>query len=162
MANGVFNISKGKVKEYYERVEGNSPAASGLIVVLFKTIQADATLADHDDLAALIAAGGGTANVEANFTNYARKTLTDVELAAVPAPDDTNDRLDLDIPDLTWTSAGGATNNTLAKLLVCYDPDTGAGTDSTVVPLTFHDFVVTTDGTDVLATIDAAGFFRAA
>jgi hypothetical protein len=67
----------------------------------------------------------------------------------------------VDIADQTWAAAGGAANNTLAKLLVCYDPDTTGGTDSTVVPLTAHDFVTTTDGTDLIAQIAAAGFFRA-
>jgi hypothetical protein len=162
MADFVFNISKGKAKALYENVENNAPANSAFVLVLLKTAQADDTLMDYDDLAALLAAGGGTANVEANFTNYARKILTDADLAAVPAPDDVNNRLDLDLPDQTYVSAGGATNNTLVKLLVCYDPDTTSGTDATLVPITAHDFTPVTDGTDLVAQIAAAGFYRAA
>jgi hypothetical protein len=160
VANGVFNIAKGRVHEFYRNVENNSPANSAFIVVLLKAtgLEADDTLNNYDDLAALLAA----ANDECDFTNYARKVLTDTELAAVPAPDDTNNRVDLDIPDLVYTAAGGATNNSVGKLLVCYDSDTTGGTDSNIIPMTYHDFVVTTDGTDITATIAAAGFFRAA
>lgn len=156
MANEVFNIAKGKVNEYVARIDTNDPTNSALIIVLLKTSPSDATLRDFDTLSAILGGGG----VEADFTNYARKTLTDADLVA-PTPDDTNDRQEADFPDQTWTSAGGATNNTLAKLLVCYDADTGAGTDANIVPLTHHDFVVTTDGSNLVAQVDALGFFRA-
>jgi hypothetical protein len=53
-------------------------------------------------------------------------------------------------------------NNSLGKLLVCYDDDTTAGTDANIIPWTYHDFVVTTDGTDLTAQINTAGLFRAA
>jgi hypothetical protein len=46
-------------------------------------------------------------------------------------------------------------------LLFAYDPDTGAGTDSSVIPLHKHDFSITPDGSDVTAQIAAAGIFRA-
>ena len=46
-------------------------------------------------------------------------------------------------------------------LVICYDSDTTAGTDSNIIPLTLHDFVVTPDGSDITAQIAAAGFFRA-
>jgi hypothetical protein len=152
MADGVFNISKGRVVEFYNRVENNDPATATIEIM-----QADATLIDHDDYAALLTP---TANVEATFTNYVRKNLTDVDLAALPLPDDTNDRYDIDIPDITWTAAGNTTNNTLVKFITGYDPTAGA--DSTILPMTHHDFSVTTDGSDVTAQINAAGFFRAA
>lgn len=157
MADGVFNIAKGRVAELYNRVDTNDGTNSALIVVLLKAAQADATLEDYDEMDALLANAG---NTEAVFTNYARKTLTDTDLAAF-APDDTNNRVDLDFPDQTWTSAGGAANDTLVKLVVCYDPDTTAGTDTTLVPLTHHDFAVTTDGNDLTAQLATAGFYRA-
>lgn len=152
MADFVFNIAKGKAG-YYSTL----PAANdALLVVLLKSsgLEADDTLNNYDDLAALLAA----ANDEADFTNYARKTITSV----TPTIDDTNNRLDVDFADQTWTAAGGASNNTLGKLLVCYDPDTTAGTDSTVIPLTAHDFTATTDGSDLTAVLAASGFYRAA
>lgn len=157
MADIVFNIAKGKVNEYHDRVDSNDPANSALIVVLLKVVESDALLRDYDTLAAILAGS----NTEADFTNYARKTLTDSSITLSVA-DDTNDRREADIPDQTWTAAGGATNNSLVKLLICYDPDTTTGTDSSLIPLTAHDFVVTTNGGDITAQIDALGYFRAA
>jgi hypothetical protein len=46
---------------------------------------------------------------EANFTNYARQNLT----RSGPTEDDTNDRVNMDISDVTIAFAGGATNNDL-------------------------------------------------
>lgn len=156
MADGVFNIAKGKVNEYVARVDGNDPANSALVLVLLKVSEADGTLQDYDTLGALL----GGSNTEADFTNYARKVLTDAELTA-PSPDDSNNRQDADFPDQTWTEAGGDSDNELVKLIVCYDPDTTGGTDSNIVPLTFHDFATTTDGNDLVAVVHSDGFFRA-
>lgn len=151
MANGVFNIAKGKVA-YYATLPATSDA---LIVVLLKStgLEADDTLNNYDDLAALLAA----ANDEADFTNYTRKTLASV----VVNVDDTNNWVDADAADFTYTAAGGAANNTIGKLLVCYDGDTGAGTDANIIPLTYHDCSFTTDGTDQTISLAASGFFRA-
>lgn len=158
MTDFVFNIAKGRVVEYYNRVKNNDPSASALVIVAIKAtgIESDGTLQDYDDLSALLAA----ANDEATNTGYARKVLTDADLAALPAPDDTNNRYDIDLPDQTW-SAVQTTGGAWAKLLVCYDGDTGAGNDSNIIPLTAHDFSVTPDGSDIIAQIAAAGFFRA-
>jgi hypothetical protein len=152
VADFAFNIAKGRTVYY-----ATLPAANdALILVLLVSagIEADATLKDYDDLAALLA---GTSD-EATFTNYARKTVTASVTVTI---DDTNDRVDVDMPDPVWTNAGGATNNTLAKLLVCYDNDTTAGTDSAIVPLSSHDFSVTTDGSNLTGTVDPVGFYRA-
>lgn len=157
MADQVFNIAKGRIVELYNRVESNDPTNSAFIVVLLKASEADATLIDYDDLGTLLAVAG---NTEADFTNYARKVVTDSELAALPSPDDTNNVYDVDLPDQTWTSAGGASNNTLTKLLICYDSDTTGGTDSNIIPLAHFDFTPTTAGGNLTAQINTAGFFR--
>lgn len=158
MTDIVFNIAKGRVVEFYNRVKSNDPANSALVIVALKAtgIEADGTLQDYDTLAAILAA----ANDEATNTNYARKVLTDSDLAALPAPDDANNRFDIDLPDQTWTAVE-ATGGAWAKLLVCYDGDTTAGDDTNIIPLTGHDFAVTPDGSDIVAQIAAAGFFRA-
>ena len=157
MANQIFNIALGRVAELYNRVDLNDPANAALIIVVLATsgIESDATLKDKDDLAAVVS---GTTN-EVTNTNYARKVLTDADLAAF-APDDTNDRVDLDIADQTWTAvaAGDGWND----VIICYDSDTTGGTDANIVPMTMHDFVVTPDGSDITAQIAAAGFYRAA
>lgn len=155
MADFVFNIAKGRVAEFYNRVDSNDPANSALIIVVIDANgDTDATMRDRDDLSALL---GGTAN-EVTNSGYARKTLTDADLTALTI-DDTNDRVDLDIPDQTWTAVAAGTAWT--DLLVCYDGDTTGGTDSNIIPLTCHDFAVTPDGSDITAQIAAAGFFRA-
>lgn len=156
MADFVFNIAKGRVVEYYNRVEASDPTNSALVILVIDAAgDTDAAMKDRDDIAALL---GGTAN-EVTNTNYARKTLTDADLAALPAPDDTNDRYDVDIPDQTWTAVAAGTAWT--DLIIAYDPDTTAGTDSTLIPLTCHDFAVTPDGNNITAQINASGFFRA-
>ena len=147
MANGVFNIALGRAAYY-----ATLPAASDRIrVILLKTAQADDTLRDHDTLAQVL-----TANTEADFTAYARKTATGVLITV----NDTSNLVDVDMDDITWANAGGATNNTLVKLLTAYDPD-GTDTTANMVPLTFHDFAVTTDGSSITAQVAATGFFRA-
>jgi hypothetical protein len=154
VADIVFNIAKGRVAELYNRVDSNDPANSALIIVPVDVAAVtDATIRDFDTLAAVLA-GGVT---ERSTSGWARKTLTDADLTAFAA-DDTNDRVDLDIPDQTWTavSAGAVTD-----LIICYDNDTTAGTDANIIPLTMHDFAITPDGSDVTAVIAATGFFRA-
>lgn len=157
MADGVFNIAKGRVVELYNRVKSNDPANSAFVIVLCTGTEADDTIRDADTLTALLA----TSLSEATFTNYARKTLTDSDLAALPDPDDGSNRYDLDIPDQTWTSAGGTTDNTLTRLIICYDPDTTGGTDANIIPLCFYDFALTTQGTSFTAEVNTSGFYRA-
>lgn len=146
MTDNVFNISKGAVRKYVD----DNPAKLG--VLLLKVAETEADLVDHDDLDALLGAAG---NTEADFTNYARKTA----LTGTVNQDNTNNRTDIDLPDQSWASAGGAANNTLVKLIIFVEitaADTGR------IPLTHHDFALTTDGSTLTAQIDADGFFRAA
>lgn len=151
MANIVFNIAKGRVVEYYNRVKSNDPANSALILVPIETsgLESDATLIDKDDLAALVS---GTTNEQ---TTMGRKTLTDSDLASLPAPDDTNDRYEVSLPSVTWTAASG---NPISKIVVCYDADTTGGTDSNIIPLTMFDAVATPDGNNL--TLSSGVFFR--
>lgn len=155
MADFVYNIAKGRVAELYNRVDSNDPANSALIIAVFNTSATDATLRDLDTLAA-IEADANTAEV--TNTNYARKTLADADIAAF-SPDDVNDRVDLDIPDQTWSAVGAG--DAWTDIVICYDPDTTGGTDANIVPLTQHDFAVTPDGSDITMQVAAAGFYRA-
>lgn len=152
MANVVFNIAKGRIVELYSRVKSNDPANSAIILVPLETsgLVADATMIDYDDLNALL---GGATNEQ---TTMGRKTLTDSDLASLPAPDDTNDRYDISLPTVTWTAATG---NAISKILVCYDGDTTAGTDANIIPLTLFDFAQTPSGADIQMTTGV--FFRA-
>jgi hypothetical protein len=170
VANGVFNIARGKVAYYYYAVENSlvvtaagtpaytSAADSALVVVLLETtgLEVDNTLNNYDDLSALLAA----ANNEPTGGTYARKVLTDTELAAVPAPDDTANTLNLISPDIVWAALTTTGNAAISKLLYCFRPTAGSA-DTAIVPLTYHDFVVTPDGTDVTADVSATlGFYQ--
>ena len=143
MADFVFNIAKGSAAEKVR------DGATSLGILLIKTAESDAAMKDRTTIADLL---GG--NTEANFTNYTRKT----GITGTLTVDMAGDQQLIDMPDQTWTSAGGGTNNTLAKLIIFYDE---GGTDGTRIPLTAHDFIVTTDGSDIVAQINASGFYRA-
>jgi len=145
MADGVFNIAKGAAAEKFR------DGATNGIVGLMKANETETTLVDYDTLDALFTPAG---NTEAVFTNYARKT----GLTGTITVDDTNDRVDLDFPDQTWNSAGNGANDTLTKLFTAYEE---SAADTGRIPLTHHDFAVTTDGSDLTAQFNASGFYRA-
>lgn len=145
MSDLVFNTAKGAITEKIRD-------GANLGILILKAKEADATLKDRATITALLAAVG---NTEADFTNYVRKTVSNASVAV--NVDNANDWVDVDMPDQTWAAAGGAANNNTVTLVV-YE-DTGA--DGTRVPLTAHDFAVTTDGTDITAVVAALGFFRA-
>lgn len=147
MGNQIFNNRRGSLVEALRD-------GVDLIVVLLQTAQADDTLRDYDTLAALLAAGGGTANVEADFTNYSREVIANASVSVTI--DDGANEATVDYPDPTWSPAGNGTNNTLVKYLNCID---GAN-DGARFPVTHHDFATTTDGNDLTAVIDAAGFYN--
>ena len=153
MADYAFNIAKGRGVEFYNRVENNDPGTSALILVPLSASGSEAEAQDYDNLSTVL---GGAAN-EATAGGWARKTLTDTELAAFPAPDDTNNRYSIQVPQVTWLSVAIANNTT--GLLICYDANTGAGADTDIIPITHHDFVVTTDGNNVV--LQVGDFLRA-
>ncbi len=155
MADVIFNQALGRIRTFADNAAGGV-ANAAFVIVLLKAAEADAVLRDYDDLAALLGAVG---NTEADFTNYARKTVSGADITVTV--DDVNDLVDIDIPDQTWLAAGGTVNNTLVKLLVCYDADTTAGTDANIIPISAHDFAVTTDGSALTAQINAGGLLRA-
>ena len=145
MADGVFNIAKGAWAEMIR----DGAAAVG--VLLLKVAEAEDTLNNYDTIADMLAG----ANTECDFTNYARKT----GLTGSIAVDDTNNRVDGDIPDQTWASAGGATNNSIVRAITFYE---NAAADATRIPMTYQDLVSTTDGSDLTAQMNASGIARAA
>ena len=153
MADLVFNISKGRVAELYNRVDLDDPAAADFVIAVITASEADGTLQDDITFAGVIA--GATAYV--TNSGYAIKVLAGGDLTAM-APDQGNDRMDLDIPDQTWT--GVAAGDGWNDFLTGYDP-IGTQVDGNMIPMTLHDFVVTPDGSDITAQIATAGFFRA-
>ena len=152
MANIVFNISKGRVAGLYKRVKDADPGTCALVLVPIETagLETDAVLIDVDTLTALIA---GTTNEQT--TNMGRKVLVAADLAAFPAPDDVNDRMDVSLPTVTWSLATG---NAISKIAVCYRNAT-ADADTAIIPLTMFDFVQTPSGANIEMTTGV--FFRA-
>jgi hypothetical protein len=153
MANFVFNRSKGRFIEFGERVNANDPANSVLVIDILATsgVESEAVLLDtFTDLVS------GTTNFVTQSS--IRKTIDNTGGITITY-DDTNDRVDLDIPDQTWTAvaAGDGWND-----LVCgYDSDSTGGTDANILPVSQHDFAVTPDGSDITAQIASAGLLRA-
>lgn len=156
MADFVFNIAKGRVHQLVKNVKDGTPSTSRLIMIPFNSTGAstDDNVRDADTVAAVEALTGID---ERTTGGWSRKTIAAANITITV--DDTNNWVDIDITDQTWTSV--ATSNNITDLLICYDADTGTGTDADLVPLTWHDFVVTTDGSNVVAQINAAGFYRA-
>ena len=153
MGNFIFNRSQGRLGESAERSNANDPTNSILSLSAWNTATADATLLDLDTIAA-VEADGGTAEV--TNSGYSRKTFADSTITITY--DDTNDRVDIDVADQTWTAVAAGTAWT--DLAFGYDSDSTSGTDTNILPVSWHDFAITPDGSDITATI--AVFARAA
>lgn len=150
MTAQIPNIAKGRFARFSQLPEAND----ALIWIILQSagLESLATLRDYDDVAAILAAS----NDEATFTGYARVTATSV----VVTIDDTNDRVDVDAADPSWSPT---TAQAIGLILLAYDPDTTAGTDSTVVPLFMDDAIAMTTPTTGTVTyqVAAAGWGRA-
>lgn len=156
MASQIANRAKGRFAEWAERVNANDPANSVFVLDLLATagLETDAVLLDKDDFAALVA---GTTDF-ATGTGWARKTFDQTGGLTVTY-DDTNERVDVDLPDQTWTAVADAASD-VSKIVFGYDSDSAAGTDANILFLSHHDWVIAPTGADVTATI--AVFARAA
>lgn len=151
MANITFNVAKGRGVELYKRAVESDPANCAIILVPIETdgLETDAVLKDKDTLADVLS---GTTDEQATM---GRKILTDADLAALPDPDDDNDKRQCPLPDVIWAAAAG---NPISKILVAFDYDTTAGDDSAIVPMTLFDFPITPTGVDV--TLEAGPFWE--
>ena len=143
MADIVFNVALGRVAE---------KAADGatLKLLVLQAADSDAVLKDLDTVSAVLANGSTT---EATFTNYARATLGSITVTV----DDSGDTVNVYCADITFSSAGGATNNTCTDVII-YEEVTN---DSDSIPLVMLDAAFTTDGNDVTLQFNANGFFSA-
>jgi hypothetical protein len=128
MASGIPNIAKGRINEFARRVNGNDPSTSVLKIVLLNAtgLESLATLIDYDTLALLLA---GASN-EITVGGYARKVLTDADIAD-PTVDDTANTQSFTFADQTFGAL--AAGESVGAALIAYFPDT-AGADSTAIP----------------------------
>lgn len=111
-----FNIYKG---------ERAWTTADVRLLLLKDNAALDSITGDENDVATVLA----ITNVdECDFTNYARASLAN-ESETI---NDTNDRAEWGGDNITFTSAGGATNNDIAGFLWYAE---GGGTDGTRIPI---------------------------
>jgi len=148
ITNIIFDYAKGRYVEKYMLPVGGD----NIVVVLLQAsgLQADATLRTNQYLSGLLSAG----NTEATFTNYARKVLSASDITvSINTGTHVNT---VDISDQVWSAAGGAVNNSIGALITCYRP-TSASTDAQILCLTKHDYVISTTGGNLTATIPSIG-----
>lgn len=116
------------------------------------TLPSDATLKNCQYLSDVFTANG----VEATFTGWVRKTVTGFGTNITISVNTGTGVVTLDIPDQAWSPAGGAVNNTVAKLLCCYKPTSGS-TDNQIPLISAHDFSGLVVGGTLTATIPSIG-----
>jgi hypothetical protein len=144
MATYTFNVAKGRPAEFYNRVKSNDPANSALVLIPLSAQGTESEAQDYDTVTAVLA---GTSN-EQTSGGWARAVLTDSQLAAFPSPNDTDNRMDISVPEVSFGSP--TAGNDIVAILVAYDPDTTAGTDANLVPISSHTAAVTADGNEVV------------
>jgi hypothetical protein len=142
MADFIANIAKGAFVEKFR------DGAALTVIVYDVGATTDATLKDLD-----FATGVLGVVTERASNGWTRKTIANGSITVTV--DDTNDRTDIDVPDQLWTGVTAGNSTDLG-----FFEDTGA--DATRVFISNHDFAITPDGSDVQATIAAAGLLRAA
>lgn len=153
MGDFIFNRAKGRFVEWAERVNSNDPTNAVFTIMVIDTSASDGTLLDLDSFDAILDDGD---TAEVTNSNYARKVI-DQSGGLTITYDDTNNRVDLDLPDQTWTAV--AAGDSWTDGVVGYDSDSTGGDDEDVLPVSQHDFPITPDGGDITAQI--ATFARA-
>lgn len=143
MANFVFNIAKGSIAEKIR-----DGANIQMLALATAGIEADDVLNNADTVTALVS---GTTN-EVTNSGYTRKSISNGSITLTV--DDTANDVEVDIADQTFSAivAGDGWND----IVICEDV---GGADTSRVPLTQHDFVVTPDGSDIVVQIPANGFW---
>lgn len=155
MANGVFNVAKGRVNELHNRVEDDDPTQAVLVLVLLKEAESDGALIDRNNLDDLLNQSG---NEESEAPGYSRIIISGSGVVRTIIDDDANERR-ADLADQTFPSLGPGAD--IEKLLICFDFNSTTGNDTNVVPMTHHDFVTQLNGSDIIAQISSAGYFIA-
>jgi len=151
----LFNITRGQKSELHLRVNANDPTNAVLVIVAVVSTDTQAVLEDVDDLTELLALSN---TAEATNSGYSRLILTDTDLEDIRVNHTTN-TMELDLTnDPVFSSVSDGDNWT--HLVFCYDSDSTSGSDSNIIPMTMHDFVVTPNGGDITVGIDPVGYCR--
>lgn len=131
MANVVPNVAKGWIG-YYGSLPNSPDDAMWAVLLQAAGIESDDALKDYDTLADILAGS----NDEATFTGYARMQLSGVTLTR----DDSANEQRVTATNPSSMTNTGVSSQTMAKAVICYDPDTGVLGDGTLVPLAIIDF----------------------
>lgn len=153
MSNYVFGVALGRVGGYVEDV-----LAGGNDAIIWIPMATSGTAEQAEALADFAAVEADANFSEQTGTGWSRITQDETGDGLAWTFDATNNRREADSNDLVW--AGPSVGNTVG-LVACYDPDTTAGTDSTLVPLVHLDMVVTANGQQVTFQFNAEGWLNA-
>lgn len=156
MADYVFAEQLGKVGYYVDRVLSNDGANSALVAV---PMASSGTAEQAESLTTLAGVEANANFAEQTHASWGRKTLDDAGDGLAYALDAPNNRKEADFSDLVW--AAPATGNNTTGLVICFDPDTTAGDDSTLIPLVHLDFPIAADGSQVTYEVNAEGWYHA-
>ena len=85
-------------------------------------------------------------------TTLGRKLMTGVTATVV------GENMVVNADSFVYTAATGAP---ISCIVICYNPDTTAGTDDDIILLTKHDFSAIPSGSDIPVQISADGLFVA-
>ena len=141
MANFVFNRAAGSGAELARATPG------GVQLILLKGMAADAVNQDFATLTEFLA---NASNIEADFTGYARKLLSNVQVTTDNATNVTS----IDADDLTYDPAGGAVDNDVLAAVIL--STTGE------ILMSKHDLIFTTTGSLLRIFLPGGGFYQAA
>lgn len=146
MATGHWLTNRGKLLLMQGQWDdaGASAIKWGMLKTQTTAVDTAAEVADLNTVTDLLAT-----ETECDFTNYARAALTRTNASE----DDTNDRVNMDASNITISSAGGASNNTITGVFF-YDAttDTNDGT-RLLISVDFFASTLTTNGGDITYTI---------
>lgn len=113
-----------------------------MIVLLQNTgLPADTALVNYQTLGAMLS---GTAQ-EATFSNYARTNLSSSSILITRNTSSSPTSVTVSFAQQVWSSAGGAVNNTISKVVLVYQP-TSSTPDTGCLPLATLDYSGTTTG----------------
>lgn len=144
MPDQIFNASKGR---YVEKI---ADANTNILMLLLSAFETEANLVDRLTLDDLLTQPG---NTECVFTNYTRIT----GITGTVTIDNTNNWVDVDIPDQVINNAGGAVNETVVKVVTAYED---SASDAGRIPMSHHDASSLTNGNNLTIQIDANGIMR--
>ncbi len=150
MADSVGAYALGRINEW-------TAAGATMGALFLTTSQSHALLKDHATVAAMFAAGGGTANVECAASGYSRQALTSITGGSPTIGSDPNVYYS-DCGDLTFGAV--AASAAITKLIIFKSTATiGSADNANQIIASIHDYPETPTGAVLVALVN--NFFSA-